>query len=268
MRADNDVTFGEYDEFGDPLAEQPSAGDWQALESARVADAQAALERAERAAAELAERMEEMATLAPGRLRPWPPEDAELVIEGVVLGDAKTAGSKVSGVVRKRDAHGRWVPVQREGGRGFKTFTKEDDSSGGKGAWREDVRAAVLAVFGAHRELLDGPLALELVVFRRRPRSHYGSGRNQHMLKPSAPRYPVSASGSAGGDVSKLARAFEDALNKLVWADDGQITSLRVEKDYTDTRPRAEYRLWVRTGARRGSEERVETGDEQTLFDG
>lgn len=43
-------------------------------------------------------------------------------------------------------------------------------------------------------------------------------------------------------DVSKLARAAEDALTRIVWGDDAQITDLHVRKRYVDAggHPRAE----------------------------
>jgi Holliday junction resolvase RusA-like endonuclease len=75
--------------------------------------------------------------------------------------------------------------------------------------------------------LLDGPLALELVFYVPRPKGHYGSGRNAHQLRPSAPDFPA-----VKPDVLKLARAVEDALSSIVYRDDAQIVTEFLLKRY------------------------------------
>jgi Holliday junction resolvase RusA-like endonuclease len=75
--------------------------------------------------------------------------------------------------------------------------------------------------------LLDGPLALELVFYVPRPKGHYGSGRNAHLLRPSAPDFPA-----VKPDVLKLARAVEDALSSIVYRDDAQIVTEFLLKRY------------------------------------
>jgi Holliday junction resolvase RusA-like endonuclease len=170
----------------------------------------------------------------------WPPRGAELALEFVVLGEPKGAGSKWSGVVtRKDEASGKRVPVPRENGKGFKTFTKDSSGEAGE-SWRSDVRDAAMAAFGSDLSLLDCPLALEARFFTARPKSHYGTGKNAGVLKPSAPPHPAQ---SQMPDGSKLTRALEDALNALVWADDKRIVREFWLRDYG--RPRAEVRVYV-----------------------
>lgn len=65
-----------------------------------------------------------------------------------------------------------------------------------------------------------GAFALRVKYFFGRPKSHYGTGRNREVLKPSAPAYPISR---AVGDIGKLTRAIEDALTGVVYRDDSQI---------------------------------------------
>jgi crossover junction endodeoxyribonuclease RusA len=60
-----------------------------------------------------------------------------------------------------------------------------------------------------------------------RPKSHFGTGRNAHELKSSAPAYK-----STKPDVDKLARAVLDALTGIVYVDDAQVADLVVWKDY------------------------------------
>lgn len=76
---------------------------------------------------------------------------------------------------------------------------------------------------------LDGPLEATMTFVLRRPKGHYGTGRNAAVLKPSAPPYP-----SGKPDVGKLARATEDALTGIVWLDDAQVVRSLLTKVYSD----------------------------------
>lgn len=100
------------------------------------------------------------------------------------------------------------------------------DSSGEKGRnWRASIQAVAREQFTG--ELLRGPLVVYMTFFAPRPKSHYGSGRNSGRLKDDAPQYPTGRP-----DVLKLARAVEDALTGIVWADDGQIVDEILAKRY------------------------------------
>lgn len=64
-----------------------------------------------------------------------------------------------------------------------------------------------------------GPVEIEMTFDLARPKSHYRTGRNAHLLRDSAPPYP-----SGTPDLSKLARATEDALTEVgLWADDALV---------------------------------------------
>jgi crossover junction endodeoxyribonuclease RusA len=78
------------------------------------------------------------------------------------------------------------------------------------------------------RDLLDGPLLLELIFWIPRPKNHYGTGRNADKIKPGAPWAPT-----VKPDLLKLARAVEDALTGVVYRDDAQIVSETLQKAYT-----------------------------------
>lgn len=167
----------------------------------------------------------------------FPPEGATEVIRGVVYGEAQTAGSKKSGVVTVKDpATGNRVPKRRENG-SIMTVTREDDKTGRKETWRTDVRDAVLKVFGDGRVPLDAPLALRVRFFRLRAGGDY---RADGSLRPGA-----KAWADTRPDGTKLVRAFEDALNKIVWKDDGRIVSCWWDKPLTDGPARVEYVLYV-----------------------
>lgn len=78
--------------------------------------------------------------------------------------------------------------------------------------------------------MLFGPLHVTMQFVVARPASHYGSGKNTRMLKPSAPEFPT-----VKPDVLKLARSTEDALTGILWKDDSQTVELSLSKVYGDT---------------------------------
>lgn len=70
-------------------------------------------------------------------------------------------------------------------------------------------------------------VALALRFIFVRPKSHYGSGRNAELLKPSAPRVPTGKP-----DIDKLERAVLDALTAIVYVDDSQVVTVNKGKEY------------------------------------
>jgi Holliday junction resolvase RusA-like endonuclease len=123
-----------------------------------------------------------------------------------VYGKPAPAGSK------------RFVPAGgKRGGRPLVI----DDSKRSR-PWKQDVAAIAGEAMGG-RELLAGPLGLELVFYVARPKGHYGA----RGLRPSAPAWPI-----VKPDVLKLARAVEDALTGQVWRDDAQVVRELLMKRY------------------------------------
>lgn len=162
----------------------------------------------------------------------WPPATGA-VCEFVVLGHPVTAGSKTAGIVRRGDGS----MVMRNG----RPLVVARDSSGARGeAWRSDVAVAGERAFDAPR--LSGPLAVELTFVLQRPKGHYRTGRNAHLLRDFAPPAP-----GVKPDGLKLARAVEDALTSVVWVDDAQIVDERIRKVY-GAPERVEIRVWQLAG--------------------
>jgi Holliday junction resolvase RusA-like endonuclease len=132
-----------------------------------------------------------------------------------VLGRPQPAGSKrVFGIRRRGEPTGRFAVV--------------DDNERAK-PWQALVKAAAedaLEQLDDPSPLL-GPVALEVVFYVARPQAHYGTGRNQDRLKPSAPAYPT-----VRPDATKLLRGLEDALTGLVWRDDAQVVVQVIAKRY------------------------------------
>lgn len=70
------------------------------------------------------------------------------------------------------------------------------------------------------------PLRMELVFMLKRPKGHYGTGRNAGRLKGGLPGAPMGRP-----DLDNLAKAVMDALTDMgLWADDSQVVDLRVRK--------------------------------------
>lgn len=92
--------------------------------------------------------------------------------------------------------------------------------------WRSDIATEAGRVCPVP---LPGPVAV-LIGFRvKRPKNHYRTGRNAHLLKDGAPGYP-----DGKPDIDKLARAVLDALTGVVFWDDAQVVTLGVSKGYAD----------------------------------
>lgn len=104
------------------------------------------------------------------------------------------------------------------------------DASGAPGRnWRSDVKAVAMAAM--EKTGMQGPVTCPVVFtfnfYLPRPKGHFGTGRNAHKLKLSAPLHPTTPP-----DGSKLARAAEDAMTGIVWKDDAQVVTQIVQKRY------------------------------------
>lgn len=127
----------------------------------------------------------------------------------IIPGAAQPAGSK------------RAVP-SRNG-----KFASVIDANPKASDWKRLVALAAKQQLPAGFSLIRGPIRTLTTFFRVRPASHYGSGKNAGVLKPSAPMWPTPKP-----DATKLWRGTEDALTGIVWADDAQIVDQRQVKRY------------------------------------
>jgi Holliday junction resolvase RusA-like endonuclease len=118
--------------------------------------------------------------------------------------------------------------------------------------WRQDVKHAALAEIDRIEpnlwRPLDGPLAVAMTFTFVRPKGHWRTGRNAHLLRDTAPARPAGRP-----DLSKLARSTEDALTGVIWTDDARIVEyLTLAKwwaggwpaDVLDTGPGAVIRVY------------------------
>ena len=111
------------------------------------------------------------------------------------------------------------------------------DAAKGSRAWKQEVTGAALKACGGVPLLLDGPVVLDLKFFLARPKGHFRTGRNAHLLRDAAPGYPTTKP-----DTTKLLRAVEDGLTGVVWRDDSQVVYTIASKHY-GTPERCEVRV-------------------------
>lgn len=112
---------------------------------------------------------------------------------------SKTSGRTSSGVTYLRPASKRQKP------------------------WQRDVaQAAGIAMMG--RTLLEGPLRLDAIFFRPRPKDHYKASGGLS-AKGERSRFPESAP-----DTTKLVRAVEDAIQGIVVRNDASFVKVRGAK--------------------------------------
>jgi len=106
-----------------------------------------------------------------------------------------------------------------------------DPSSADKGDFLSIVQSQ------APQQPFTTPVSLFITFYFTRPKSHFRTGTNSHVLKPTAPLYHTGKP-----DIDNCIKFIMDALNKVYWKDDGQVYSCRVLK-YYDDKPRTELTI-------------------------
>ena len=114
--------------------------------------------------------------------------------------------------------------------------------------WREAVKSAALdrLSYDICWSPLREAVRLEVVFTLPRPKSHFGTGKNAGLVKPSAPQFPTGKP-----DTDKLLRSTQDALKDAgVVLDDSVVTDTVAAKRYvltgddTLSHPGAVIRVW------------------------
>jgi crossover junction endodeoxyribonuclease RusA len=108
------------------------------------------------------------------------------------------------------------------------------ESSKAVGPWREAIRAETQRVMDALCVYpISGPVGVQVNFNLPRPKGHYRTGKNAHLLSVGAPAWPAGTP-----DLDKLIRAVLDGLTMGgAWKDDGQVVSLLAYKRYADGVP-------------------------------
>lgn len=144
-------------------------------------------------------------------------------VDFVVHGQPRPAGSKRAF-------------VNRSTGRAHITDVSGDDGRN----WRTDVRSEARPHFtvDGHLAPCEGPMIVSMTFYRARPKSHYGSGRNSHLVRASAPAHFATTP-----DVDKVTRAMLDALTGLAYHDDRQVVDLHARQRWTTGLSRVEVHI-------------------------
>jgi Holliday junction resolvase RusA-like endonuclease len=103
------------------------------------------------------------------------------------------------------------------------------DSNKKSRPWKQQVAGAAADQV---EEVWTGPLGMTVAFYVARPKGHYRTGKNAHLLRDSAPVFPMTKP-----DSTKLLRAVEDALIGVLYRDDAQIVKQFVTKHYADDMP-------------------------------
>jgi crossover junction endodeoxyribonuclease RusA len=125
----------------------------------------------------------------------------------------------------------RGLPVPQGSARAFLAGGKAILASGAKAgsplhAWRSAIATEAREAMGS-APLLEGPVRVSIVFVLPRPAAHYHTPLHGAGIRDSAPVWH-----SKRPDVDKAVRAVFDALTAVVWRDDSQVASLRVDKRY------------------------------------
>jgi len=105
------------------------------------------------------------------------------------------------------------------------------ESSAKVGPWREAVKAAAQGLF---TDTITGPVRVTVDFYMPRPKSHYRTGRNAHLLRDNAPLYVA-----VKPDIDKCVRATLDALGDMgAFGDDAQVARVSAAMFYADAATR------------------------------
>lgn len=103
----------------------------------------------------------------------------------------------------------------------------------------KDDKASFLAVAHQYRpdKPFDEPLYVKFTFSFKRPKNHFRTGKNAHLLKDNAPRFHTSTP-----DMDNLIKFVCDSLNGVFWSDDKIICLINAEKVYSSV-PQIEVQI-------------------------
>jgi len=79
------------------------------------------------------------------------------------------------------------------------------------------------------RQVYTGPIEIEFSFVFPRPKSHFRTGKNAHMMRDDAPVHCVNKK-----DLDNMEKFYADAFNFIQWADDCQIVKSSAVKRWAD----------------------------------
>lgn len=117
--------------------------------------------------------------------------------------------------------------------KGWKRAIITDDNGDKRKQWAGAVSQEAAAVMDG-RELIGGKVLLSVDFYFSRPKSHFRSGKNAHLLKDDAPQWHIQTP-----DLDKLERCLLDAMTGIVYRDDSQVCGVMKGKHWTTEQARA-----------------------------
>ena len=79
-------------------------------------------------------------------------------------------------------------------------------------------------------EKMTKPIKCILNFYCKRPKNHYKTGKNAHMLKDTSPKYNIN-----NKDLDNMVKFVLDALNDKLYTDDSLIFEINCSKLYSET---------------------------------
>ena len=99
--------------------------------------------------------------------------------------------------------------------------------------WRNQIVSACIEQNINSGQIIEKPVEVFIDFLFHRPLSHYGTGKNDGILKPSSPAYPTTRT---TGDIDKLCRSTLDGLSipsgGILLRDDSLVVNLRAKKEF------------------------------------
>ena len=78
-------------------------------------------------------------------------------------------------------------------------------------------------------EKMTKPIKCTLLFYCKRPKNHYKTGKNSHVLKDSSPKYNIN-----NKDLDNMVKFVLDALNDKLYTDDSLIIEINCSKLYAE----------------------------------
>lgn len=94
--------------------------------------------------------------------------------------------------------------------------------------WESKIKHSALAAMAAEPEVWQGGVSVTAEFYIKRPKTHYGTGKNAGTLKDRFKAILCTKT----PDLDKLVRGINDPLTGVVYKDDSQIVTIAASKRY------------------------------------
>jgi Holliday junction resolvase RusA-like endonuclease len=94
---------------------------------------------------------------------------------------------------------------------------------------KKDKDDFIKAIENFPTEKMSKPIRCTLNFYCKRPKNHYKTGKNSHVLKDSSPKYNIN-----NKDLDNMVKFVLDALNDKLYTDDSLIIEINCSKLYAE----------------------------------